>query len=132
MTFAITDDPRCRPHVVRVVSSGGVRALCGYQLRRNVRVLDNVRGFRPICRACATAGPVVYQAFARDGRVLYVGRTKILARRLAQHQARSRWWAEAVEISTRRFATEQEAARQEAWLIQSLRPRDNRLYPVSA
>jgi predicted GIY-YIG superfamily endonuclease len=78
-------------------------------------VTRGVRTRRPI------AG-VVYIAHSAEGELLYVGVTRDLRNRLAQHKSRSAWWAPDVVITEESFDNIFDAMGREAELIKQLRP----------
>lgn len=134
MTFLVTTDRRCRPHIPRVLVDSPVYgpphwvALCGYRLSSTAIEMQDVRGRLPVCAPCASAaaGPCVYVARTSDGSVLYVGVTKNLLKRLRQHARSSWWWGDATEIETVRESTIWAAVRREQHLIRLLRPLHNK------
>jgi predicted GIY-YIG superfamily endonuclease len=79
-------------------------------------------GPQPVCDRCLEVlrmpapAPVVYRAYDRNCRLLYVGCTKNLASRLRAHTARtgSGWWSEVSCVSVEEFPTYDDA-----WLAES-------------
>jgi excinuclease UvrABC nuclease subunit len=66
----------------------------------------------------------VYELRDSEGRLVYVGCTSSLPRRLAQHE-RQRWWAEVVEVRSTRYRTKFAAMDVELSLIHEHQPRQN-------
>lgn len=69
--------------------------------------------------------PVVYAAYDKDDRCLYVGSTTNLDRRKGQHQKRAPWFAEAVAWDEWKHPTIEAARMAERSMIQRLRPIHN-------
>lgn len=71
-------------------------------------------------------GPTaVYTLYDRNGRVLYVGLTNNVDRRMRQHAHSKAWWGQVSRREVNWYGTRQIAASQEAFRIQLLQPRHN-------
>lgn len=71
-------------------------------------------------------GGFVYRVLDSQGVVVYVGRTKNLCNRMAQHHAaKADWWRLAYTIEFEEFLTAHEAASEERRLIYQLQPEGN-------
>lgn len=68
----------------------------------------------------------VYRMFDQYGRLLYVGQTVQLGRRITQHMEAQPWWTEVAEITCEHFETERAAAHAEARAIDKENPLHNR------
>jgi predicted GIY-YIG superfamily endonuclease len=64
----------------------------------------------------------VYIFKSADVRVLYVGCTADLPRRLDEHRRDKPWWCEVATVEVEHFASKDEALRRESMLIRALRP----------
>lgn len=64
---------------------------------------------------------------ARDieGRVLYVGQTADVSRRMKDHKSSSAWWPQVESFEVTPVASREEAIREEARLLSELRPPHN-------
>jgi excinuclease UvrABC nuclease subunit len=73
----------------------------------------------------APYNPVVYRAYDGTGRLLYVGASVRLTKRLATHRSISWWWVLVDSISTERFSTIGEALAAETEAIRTEQPAFN-------
>ena len=70
----------------------------------------------------------VYQ-FRSDTELLYVGYTRHLNKRIAQHRLQKSWWPEVTDIQSEEFGTEAEARQREKEVWAGERPKHNKLNP---
>lgn len=69
--------------------------------------------------------PVVYRAFAKSGELLYIGSSKSLQNRLAQHRNGTWWWPVVKRIEHVVYPTLEEARAAEAAAIRAEGPKMN-------
>lgn len=67
----------------------------------------------------------LYEAYAEDGALLYVGVATNLASRLTDHQRTKPWWPEVVRVKARSYATRTAALKAERAMITKRTPRYN-------
>jgi excinuclease UvrABC nuclease subunit len=66
----------------------------------------------------------VYRAFDSEGRVLYIGQTCNLGRRISDHVCSS-WWCDAASITWEHFDSREDALEAERAAIRAERPPHN-------
>jgi predicted GIY-YIG superfamily endonuclease len=77
----------------------GARWLCTAKGTASVVIVNAAKG-REVCPSCEDKrlGPVVYRCFDSAGRLLYVGASADLTRRLEAHRRSKPWWSEVAEV----------------------------------
>lgn len=70
----------------------------------------------------------VYRVHDAAGRLIYVGCSENLPRRLRQHLFKSWWWPQAATVVSQAYSTKIAAREAERVAIQTERPRWNRLH----
>jgi predicted GIY-YIG superfamily endonuclease len=106
-----------------------IEARCGKEFTRP-RLVLNRDNSKP-CKACAAPSEcVVYRAYNRQGRLLYVGMTGNLYRRMQTHRKESKWWRYCRCVVERHFDSRQAAAVAERAAIREEHPIFNRQFAV--
>lgn len=77
-------------------------------------------------------GAFVYRCYDEQGRLLYIGSSKNMARRLAEHADKSPWWPYCADIKTDAQDTLAKARLLEIRLIQRMHPIFNTNYRAGA
>lgn len=70
-------------------------------------------------------GAFVYRVYDWAGRLVYIGMTSDLCRRMSTHRADSFWWPNAAQIEWEEYGERDAAARRESQLIAELDPPQN-------
>jgi predicted GIY-YIG superfamily endonuclease len=69
--------------------------------------------------------PSIYRAYDETGRLLYVGATSNLARRIKQHERGTPWWGDVADVDQEGYSTMSEALVAEADAINAESPLHN-------
>jgi hypothetical protein len=79
---------------------------CG-NMTHNAIVLTSAEDVPAMCAVCedTAKGPRVYRCLNADERVIYIGSTAALLRRIREHKSQSPWWPEVAEVKDECFPT---------------------------
>jgi predicted GIY-YIG superfamily endonuclease len=103
--------------------------LCGNQSVDAI-VLARAEDAPAMCAVCedAAKGPRVYRCLNSDKRVIYIGSTPALLRRIKVHKSRSPWWPEVADVTEEPYPSVFLARAAERLAIKAERPIHNDQY----
>lgn len=109
------------------------RFVCGNGTH-NAIVLANAEDAPAMCAICedTAKGPRLYRCLNSDKRVIYIGSTAALLRRIRSHKTESPWWPEVAEVTDECFPTVFLARAAERLAIKAEMPLYNDQYKKSA
>jgi hypothetical protein len=107
--------------------------VCG-NLSVDAIVLARTEDAPAMCAVCedTAKGPRVYRCLNSDKRVIYIGSTAALLKRIRLHRSQSPWWPEVAEVTGEYFPTVFLARAAERLAIKAELPLHNDQYKKSA